>query len=554
MFLVGSCRGRNVKFARMRSARLGQVMLLDLSRDRLNDEIYSDLCIIGSGAAGLTIATQMIGRSTQVLLLEAGGLDFSPASQAVYEGQTKGQPAFPLESMRLRYFGGSTNHWTGLCRPLEESDFVEKDWVPNSGWPIRKADLDPYVLKTHEILDLNTVEYSLSKLALPGSQYFPLAPNLFDHHVWRLSTPTRFGQKYKVPMEKAPNIKVLLNANVFELVLDPSGKKIVKLTYKDPSQKIRTVKAGHFVLAAGGIENARLLLASRSVNHAGVGNDRDLVGRYYNDHPHVYTGTMKLFSKGDAELCASSYAIFKSFGNEILPAVAMSPNVQKKEKTLANAFSLFLNRNLDASKGYMALRRLLSGKSDKANAHTTFWDDLTAVWQDLDGASVGLYNKAKSIVSTTEEFKLLTRAEQAPNPDSRVLLNDQLDSFGMPRVTLDWQLTPLDKHTIFTANTAFASEIGRLGLGRVHLPEWLLSPGMDLGTEFHPGSHHMGTTRMASSPAKGVVDANCKVFGLANLYVAGSSVFTTGGYANPTFTIVQLALRLSDHLKLQLKA
>jgi choline dehydrogenase-like flavoprotein len=338
---------------------------------------------------------------------------------------------------------------------------------------------------------------------------------------------------------------------VLDLVLDIQGRAVDHLLFKDGGQKMHKLRAKRYVLATGGIENARLLLASRGVNPKGVGNEHDCVGRYFHDHPHVYTGTLSLFDNAASVDYQHSYAEFQADTNKVLPAVVLSQPVQEREKTLRNGFSLFANSNLDAADSYLALRRLLGQGSDTAGNHS-IWDDLKLVVGDLGGAYDGVAGKIRNSFHKTHEFRMFTRAEQAPNPDSRVTLNDERDANGMPRVTLDWRFTKLDKHTLLTANALFGREIGRLGLGRVQLPDWLLRDDDSLGDEFHPGGHHMGTTRMATSPEHGVVDADCRVFGVANLYVGGSSVFPTGGYANPTLTIVQLALRMADHLKAEL--
>lgn len=523
-------------------------MLIDLAQAGFADLSDADLCIIGAGAAGLTLAQEFQNQALRVVLLEAGGLSYSTDSQAAYRGHGAGQPMYPLEAMRLRYFGGTSNHWTGLCRPFDAIDFIEKPWVPGSGWPIAKTDLDPYIARTHQVLDLGPTEYALDKLAPASHRQLGLAADAFEHQVWRISAPTRFGPKYQSALEQSGNIRVLLNANVTELLLDASGERISRVVFKDPKLKTRALRVGRVVLATGGIENARLLLASRSVKAAGVGNEHDLVGRYFQDHPHVYTGTLKLFDESLARSCETCYSQFDAGSNAILPAVVMAWPAQRREQTLRNAFSLFPDRNLDASKSYLALRRLLGGNTSPGKGQG-FWEDLQLVAGDLEGAATGAYNKLKSVISKTTDFRMFTRAEQAPNPLSRVMLNGDIDAYGLPRVTLDWQFTPLDKHSLRSANTLFGREIGRLGLGRVQLADWLAASDGRLGEEFHAGCHHMGTTRMAATPQKGVVDGNCKVFGTSNLYVAGSSVFVTGGYANPTFTIVQMALRLADHLK-----
>ena len=141
---------------------------------------------------------------------------------------------------------------------------------------------------------------------------------------------------------------------------------------------------------------------------------------------------------------------------------------------------------------------------------------------------------------------LNVRLEQTPNPNSRITLSQDLDALGLKRLNLDWRLTELEKRTVKVLAMTIGSEFGRLNMGRFQLPQWLVEDG-DPG--WTGGCHHMGTTRMSDNPKLGVVNSDCRVHGVNNLYVAGSSVFPTSGFVNPTFTIVALALRLVDHLR-----
>jgi choline dehydrogenase-like flavoprotein len=176
--------------------------------------------------------------------------------------------------------------------------------------------------------------------------------------------------------------------------------------------------------------------------------------------------------------------------------------------------------------------------------------DFRRVIGDLPGtaAFVGRYLRGKSSLTPPKSMWLLSMCEQAPNPDSRVMLSDQRDPLGMLRIRLDWRLTELDRRTAEMTATSVRDEFSRLGIAQVKQAAWLSSASdwrQHLSGAFHP----TGTTRMSVNPGDGVVDANCRVHGTANLYVGGSSVFPTSGYANPTLTIVALAIRTADTLK-----
>jgi choline dehydrogenase-like flavoprotein len=243
-------------------------------------------------------------------------------------------------------------------------------------------------------------------------------------------------------------------------------------------------------------------------------------------------------------------------GHSVTPGVCVTDAARRRFKILNHSATTGLRTHRETSRGYQAWLGL-TGKGNGSEDKGT-WQDIKALIDDIDGAAVGLYNDVfEDIDVAPQRAWLFSRCEQAPNPESRVVLTDQVDRLGLRRIGLDWRLTALDKHTIRTASKIFAREIGRLGLGRARLPRWLRNKDADVWfndddpkwRRLRGGNHHMGTTRMAQDERSGVVDKDCRVHGVENLYIAGSSVFPTCGFANPTLTIVELALRLADHLK-----
>ncbi len=197
------------------------------------------------------------------------------------------------------------------------------------------------------------------------------------------------------------------------------------------------------------------------------------------------------------------------------------------------------------SEGFESLRLLV-----RSLRQCRLPDDLTEhLWNviaDFDDVAEGAYRRLQKRDLGTRVYRVMCRSEQVPNPESRVTLSDELDAFGVPRARLDWRLTEQDVDTIRRGQMFLAAELARAGLGRMQLPE---EEGFGWDQYVLGGHHHMGTTRMALDPRKGVVDADCRVHGIENLYLAGSSVFPTGGFANPTLTLVALAARLADHVR-----
>jgi choline dehydrogenase-like flavoprotein len=511
--------------------------------------IECDLCIIGAGAAGITLARSFAGGALSVCLLESGGLDYEPEIQALYEGQNVGLPYYELDICRLRFFGGSTNHWAGRCRPLDELDFEPRPWVPLSGWPIAKADLEPFYREAQTLCQLGAYDYTPEPWLDPGQAALPFDPAKLVSRVWQFSPPTFFGERYRPDLAGAANLDVLLHASVVDITAGENGAEVQSVQFATLAGKRGTVRARRYVLACGGLENPRLLLAANPQMAAGLGNQHDMVGRCFMEHPHMNAARALVSDPLVLAFYTKGHSVQ---GLEVVGCLNQSPARQQAEQLL-NFDSLFTVDNIGES-GYAALRRIWNAAERGA------WpDDLSAdLWEaliDIDDTAAGLMGRfgIRDYRADNASFLMWCAAEQAPNPDSRVRLGGQRDALGMPRIEVDWRLTELDKRSLQAGHQAVAEELGRTGLGRLQIDPWLTADLTSWAPELDGGHHHMGTTRMSADPAKGVVDADCRVHGMANLYVAGSSVFSTSGSANPTLTIVALALRLAGHLRQSLE-
>ena len=487
-----------------------------------NQQIDTDICIIGAGAAGITIAREFIGTATRVTLLESGGLEFDKQTQSLYDGENIGHPSFDVNVNRLRYFGGTTNHWAGHCRPLDPIDFKQRDWVPHSGWPLSRKELDPYYRRSQPIVGLGPYEYEdlefwQNRIKLPD---LDLDENRLITAVYNQSPPTRFGKQYHRELEKASNIDVYLHANVLDIQSNDTASQVTDLKVSAISGPEFSVTAKTYILAAGGMENARLLLLSNNTAPAGLGNDNDLVGRYFMDHILLRPGVDVSFTDPFVNLQLYQHR-HKVDGGSMFAILASPEKLLIKEK-LTN-FRMHL---IKASK----IKRMPLGR---------VFPELDDVAGDLDSAPARKDNE--------DHVDVHLVLEPLPNPDSRITLSDKKDLFGQQKIDVNWQLKDRDLDHAYRAIELAALEFGRMGIGRaygtlfVHKDRW--------PENMEAGRHHCGTTRMTDNPKTGVADKNCKVNNVSNLYLAGSSLFPTIGYANPTLTIVALALRLSDHIK-----
>jgi choline dehydrogenase-like flavoprotein len=547
-------------------------MFIDARNLTENTLIEQDICIIGAGAAGITFAREFFNTSYQVCLLESGGFNHEEATQSLYAGENIGVPYFPLKEARARYLGGSTNLWGGWSRPLDEIDFAPHPWMPYSGWPFGREELMPYYQRAQEVSHLGPCEYDYAywRQALAQAQRAEL-PFLSDNLIsciWQIIPPeyVRFAQVYRSQLEQASNIKTILHANVLEIQTSHSTKKVTKLRVATPEGKQFWVAAKVFILAAGGIENPRLLLVSNQVQTNGLGNQYDLVGRFFMEHPYLVSGKLRL--SNPAPLYTQRH--FRLGEMYMGTALGLSPAAQEREQILN-----FCSRLIPLEEEWFkALRRLRSlknlprGKSKmhqafpsiKEGRHNTYSDrqsvlaDVSTVLTHLDRLAVRGYQKLfdkKAFKAPPNFCETHLIGEQAPNPDSRITLSRERDRLGLQRIQLDWRLTPLDKYTMTRAQQLIAQEFERAGLGKLEIE---LSDDDSAWQALRGSYHHIGTTRMSNNPHQGVVDEHCQVHGISNLYIAGSSVFPTSGLSNPTLTIVALTIRLAEHIQQRLSA
>jgi choline dehydrogenase-like flavoprotein len=401
-----------------------------------------------------------------------------------------------------------------MCRPLDPIDFRAREWIPHSGWPIDRDHLMPFYQRAQRLCGLGPFAYEGEDWASPEEPELPLDPARVVTRCFQLA-PTRFGTLYRDDVLKAPNVTTFLHANAVEFEANEAARRAerVRVATLDGGQAF--FRARRFVLAAGGLENPRLLLASRRAQEVGLGNGHDLVGRFFMEHPHVFGGMLLVADAGTnlALYQRRARGAFETMGCFGFPGALL------ERERMTNVVT-WVTRPEEPQEIERAL---------------------APVTREIDAARRNAGGEP-----ATSLFVFDNECEQAPNPESRVSLGPERDALGMPQLRVAWRLSDGDKRSLLKAHAVLAQEIGRAGVGRMRLT-------MSRDAEWPPwlrgGNHHMGTTRMADDPRHGVVDANCRVHGIENLFVAGSSVFPTGGASNPTLTLVALALRLADQLK-----
>ena len=520
--------------------------------------ISADVCIVGAGAAGIAIASELSGQSCRVALLESGDFKFRERPQSLYLGEQIGLPNFSTGRSRFRTFGGSTTRWGGQCRPLDALDFEARDGFPHSGWPFGLAQLEPYYRRAQPICQLGPYEYQPSAWSASDGGALPLDGTQLDTKIFQFSWPIDFGKVYRTALERSDNVDVYLNANVIDIESDESAQNVTGLVAATFNDRRIRFTAATYVLACGGIENARLLLASNRIARHGLGNQHDLVGRFFMDHAYFVVGHFEPATAGYDR----SYYVIESYdcvGREqkINAAFALSERIRRDE-CLNGAALYFVRRPAYKtspeyfSKGGRSFIHLIDVLRRHELSDGNLGRHLRNIAAGAREVAVSLSRQLIELARPRPRLALRAVIETTPNPASRVTLGSRRDHFGMPQVRVNWQLNAEDTRGLTRLLEVMRQEFERCRLGR--LIEYISTDDNGWPTSMTGGKHHMGTTRMHDDPRQGVVDPDCRVHGVSNLYVAGSSVFPTGGYANPTLTIVALALRLAEHLKQRLRS
>lgn len=482
-------------------------MLIDLNRSPQNYSATTfDVCIVGGGVAGITIALRLERAGRRVLLLEAGARDVSAKSQSFYRGEIGQLENRAPDETRIRALGGSSHHWGGWCRPLDAYDFSRRDLSPDGAWPIGRQDLDPYFEEATRVLSITETKGADLDVSKAGG-------DLETIRMYFSAPPANLGRKYFDALRQSPNIVVLINAPYVTATFNADRKAVHSISVHDSRTRAQqTFQARMFVFAMGAIENVRHLLTLKR-KYGRLGAVGDALGRYYFQHLHQKLGDFVILENKSAP----------STGPDILAYLASTEKyLQRKGR---GAFRLY---------------------------STSF-----ACVEVADGFRQAAAQAACRAVLSTGT--VLLTGEQIPSAESRILLSSENDELGLPRIKLDWRIVDEDAVAMREAAMEFGRYLVQSDMGRLKINPLLLNGGnpmqgwTELGSALGAAGHQMGGARMSHSAADGVVDRDCRVWGLDNLYVAGSAVFRTSGHPPPTLTITQLALRLSDTLDRRLR-
>ncbi|MEQ8966313.1 MAG: GMC family oxidoreductase [Azospirillaceae bacterium] len=496
-------------------------MITDILDHEDGTRLEAEIVVVGSGIAGSELAMHLSRAGRRVLLLESGRRAFDPGIQALNDIDFLGKPHRRMDPdaayhaylppglrgvSRVRQFGGTSTVWTGKWKLLQRSDFAERDWVDHSEWPIGYDHLLPFYRATAKDYGLGDLEAEAERPDLE-----PLRGTLARHGLKMTSfyhekSPLRAAERFEEEMRSSSTLHVILGATATELRLDPARRRVASVECRSLEGRRIDARGATVVLATGGLETPRLLLASDRDVAGGIGNAHDLVGRFYGDHPKHHSGTLAPGPLARAHARELQYAPNPRF----VLCFALDDAVQRAGRLLEHVVYL---KPIYEGRRRRLLRRMTGG----------------AACVDGNG-SIAAY-----------QVKIVT--EQVPNPRSRISLAAERDALGVRRLQLDWQFTDRDTESLPSIVSEVTERFAAAGLGTFDFGDD--PPNLDSMTD---AAHQIGTTRMASDPTRGVVDTDCRVFGTENLYVASSAVFPTCPSYSPTFTILALARRLGDHL------
>lgn len=522
-------------------------MIDDLASRRFGD-IEADVCVVGAGAAGVSIALLLAKAGASVCLLEGGGVTPEAETHTLNNGASIGHP-MALSEERARVFGGTTTQWTGRCAGLSPIDFEQRPWIERSGWPITHKEATRWYEQALAICGFDKPwlpdEEAASALGLTLPRFNREEIQAF---AWRYAVQAGgrsldWGARYQRDLKAAPNVKVLLHANVVAIANEEG--RVTSVTARALGGAQVNVRAKTFVLCCGGIENARMLLANPIGAPGGIGNRHDQVGRCFMQHLRGSIATLEATPEQVANL-QDVFNVLRRRGPGLQYefGIALSEAVQRREHLL-NA-SAVLRYEVASDSGWesakTALRELREGRITRSTLRSAISDPADVA------RNLGRRLTDRPPLLRTRSVSVVVDLEQEPDPESRITLDDARDAFGAPRARINWRVGERERTTARVFAQCFANEAERLGLGAITPAKWLKSAAPIAGDQLSATNHHIAATRMSHDPREGVVDSDCRVHGTENLFVAGSSTFPTGGHANPTFTIVALAVRLAHHL------
>lgn len=551
-------------------------MFVDANKKEDIETLYADICIIGSGPGGITLALELGTTGCEIVLLESGGINKALEATSSFKAEILSSNHSPLNEAVNRQFGGTSVIWGGRCVPYDPIDFEDRDYVPEARWPISYSDVEKYYSKASEYACCEPAEFSIKNL--PPGTLNSIVPGLNESKEIRGSTlerwglPTDFGKEYRTTIRKSKNIYLIFNAICSEILFD-DFERAKSVLFKNKNGKTYEIAAKIIVVAAGGVETTRLLLNSDSMHPNGVGNHSDNLGRYYMGHIsgkianiHFSTPPKKTvygFDRDDNGVyCRRRFSFSRDFlqknrlmnfvawldnppiynpdhrnGILSLAYLALRSSILGKRLVPAGIRNIFLKTNIEENTA-AHIKNILVDFPQVIKFCIPFFCKRFFARRKIPGFFLYIKNNV---------YSLHYHSEHAPSKNSKITLSDERDQYGLRKVVVDFKYKAIDVDTVLRAHDYIDGILRKEGCG--YLEYVSDNPESDVWSQASDGFHQIGTTRMSIDPKEGVVDENCRVHGIDNLFVASSSVFVTSSQANPTLTIIAFSIRLADYIK-----
>ena len=478
------------------------MILTNLSNYRDN---FFSVIIIGSGPAGISTALRLEKYKIKTLIIEAGSLEDSQNKEDFFKGNIFGDvdPNENLSLKRARMFGGTSSLWGGHCSKFEKEQF--------ENWPIDYEECYKLENDTNKILGLKNYHTDF---------YYKKFSENFNQFHRRYASKKRFKDIYYDYIKNSKYIYLSLNTSLIKFKGSQNQIKSIECRLKDKNYQI---KSKHYILAAGGIENSRLLLWSKR-NNGELFNNSLPIGKYFMDHPwHPpaegfinYNKLLEYYKNNN---------ISREFYIDCLSRIYLSPSKEFKNKNQILSAALWLRfenkNNFNSNKNFFKKAYCVAPNFFKNHFEKDKTDELF-------------------------KFSVSLHQEQEPLPSNKISLDKNSDPFGIPYAYLNWKISDKLKKTAQDNLVSLGKFLIKQNLGRISIDEYIFEEKFDY---IFGGAHPMGGTRMGKNSKTSVVDSNLKVHSINNLFITGSSVFPTSGHGHPTYTIVSLSLRLGDHIK-----
>lgn len=502
-------------------------MELDARQAATGTTLSADICIVGAGPAGIALAHELVAAGRQVVVLESGSRDAGPKVQELNAGDSTGDPYETLERCRHRALGGTATIWNTWFQgvrhakyvPLDDTDFEVRDWVPWSGWPFPASALSPYYRRAQALCGPGPWDYQPGEWNTGGQPLLSFPDHSLRNAIYQYGTAGQFTETLPARLAASASVQLVSGTTLIGLTRSPGGERVISADWATTAGTRGIVRAGRFVLAAGGIENARLLLLFLG--------ERPWLGWGFMEHP--VDSSLWISSRHPALLAPGGFYTHRptASGTPVLGRIGLAPELLRSHR-LRNASLRLLQDEEPMLLQQPAARRAVARR-------LVPFQPLRRLLGNLVRGVAGLTRRVRA-----SRYQILIDLEQGPHPENRVTLTNSRDSFGLFRPALHWRFREEDRENHRLLLPLVIGELQRAGAGRI-----TVARDVPIDPKHH---HHSGTTRMHSDPAVGVVDANLRVHGMENLFVTGASVFPTAGFANPTLTALALSVRLADYL------